>query len=270
MQLLILLASVVTQVMALRGAPAPAVASSPMATPASPAPPPSEMQQVAQVPDNKTANNTGLKDIDRKPDNYDNDTLSEEAFDAAEPHFADLDCLKRDSVITINEAATFGVKNGVPWSEIKSIFEALDADKDGSISKAEFNTNKTLHQKFLEDLRTGFKDIDLDGDNLISSKEWMAFCNGWMTPHPTEKVCNALFKAADTLAPKGEIDRSEFEHAGKQCHSIDDGDCEQPTKGTLLQAGSRKSQSLAEIVRRSAPRTGEGLFALLVRRHHKH
>jgi len=278
MQLCVLLASLGHGVV-LHGAPASAPASAPALVVASSpraamsvAPPPSVAK--SQAPSSvrvSHSNSTSIlsKDIDRNPYNYNDDTLSEKAFEAAEPQFADLDCLKRDSVITVDEAATFGVKNGVPWSEIKPVFEVLDANKDGSISKSEFETNKILHQQFLKDFRTGFKDIDLDGDTMISRKEWMAFCDGWMTPHPTEKVCKGLFDAADIQVPKGQIDRSEFERAGKQCHPKEDG-CEQPAKGTLLQAGSRRSPSLADVVQDSGTQTGSRLFALLLHRYLKH
>lgn len=285
MQLLLVLTKLALAV-ALHSSPAAAPAASPIAAkelktseaPASapvaaPAVPPviragGAMPQANRSQSSKRISSVdGKIDIDRDPFKYKNDTLSEEAFDAAEPHFADLDCLKRDSQITIDEAATFGVKNGVPWSEIKPIFETLDKNGDGKISKDEFNRNTTLHQKLLEDLRPGFQDIDLDGNNLISTQEWLAFCHGWMTPHPTEKTCNSLFDAADTLKPKGEIDRSEFENAGRECHSIDDGDCNPPNKTNLLQIPSRKPRALVEIVKQSAP-SGGALFALLIRRHH--
>jgi Ca2+-binding EF-hand superfamily protein len=217
------------------------------------------------------------------------DTLTEEAFDSVNPTFSDFDCLTKDGVITVNEAATFGVKNGVPWSEIKPVFQHVDANSDGKITSKEFSAEEDSNSKLFQDLRAGFADIDLDGDGLISNDEWMGFCHGWMTPHPPEKLCKQLFKVADTSDPKNMVNRQEFEQAGKECDSVDDGNCYDAKRKTdregkktkdkdsswwqwagwgLLQ---KKSVSMAQVVGgASRQQTGGQLFAVLFRRHHRH
>lgn len=210
-----------------------------------------------------------LPPIDRSPTLVNNDTLSEEAFDGAEPVFGDLDCIDRDNVLTLDEAATFGVKNGVPWSEVKPIFEYLDSNGDGEVTVDEFNNAKPDSEKIIQDFRPGFRDIDLDGDNLISKTEWMAFCNGWMSPHPTRQVCDELFNASDTMRPKDEIDRSEFENAGKECVNIDDGNCAEFVQ-MVARHGSQRVKLAAVVQASWQPRTGAELFNELLRRHKQH
>jgi len=210
-----------------------------------------------------------LPPIDRSPTAVNNDTLSEEAFDGAEPVFGDLDCVDRDNVLTLDEAATFGVKNGVPWAEVKPIFEYLDSNGDGEVTVDEYNNAKPESDKIIQDFRPGFRDIDLDGDNLISRTEWMAFCNGWMSPHPTKQVCVELFNASDTMNPKDEIDRSEFENAGKECSTIDDGNCAEFIQ-LIAHRGSQRVKLAAVVQASWHPRTGAELFSELLRRHKQH
>lgn len=210
-----------------------------------------------------------LPPINRSPVQTNNDTISEEAFDGAEPVFGDLDCIDRDNVLTLDEAATFGVKNGVPWSEVKPIFEYLDSNGDGEVTVDEFNNAKPDSEKMIQDFRPGFRDIDLDGDNLISRVEWMAFCNGWMSPHPTKSVCDELFNASDTMRPKEEIDRSEFENAGKECVDIDDGHCAEFVQ-MVVRHGSQRVKLAAVVQASWQPRTGAELFNELLRRHKQH
>jgi len=78
------------------------------------------------------------------------DTLAQAALDAADPQFADLDCVDHDDVITVDEAATFGVKNGIPWSEIKPIFSKIDQNYDGQITLDEFNAQQPQATKMFQ------------------------------------------------------------------------------------------------------------------------
>lgn len=132
---------------------------------------------------------------------------------------------KKDGRITIHEAATFGTKNGIPWSEVKTIFDAADADKDGKITIREWEAALPVSEAVLEDFRAGFRDLDLDGDKLISNAEWMAYCNGWMVPHPSKMACEEMFDVADTKEPKGQLDYAEFRIGGEKCKTVDDGSC---------------------------------------------
>lgn len=189
----------------------------------------------------------------------DDDTLSEEAWEFAEPKFEDLDS-DHDEIITPDEAATFGTKNGVPWSEIKPIFKFLDKNHDKNITEVEFDNHHPISKRMLEDFRTGFADIDLDGNNMISSEEWRAFCHDWMRPHPTPEKCNTLFKDADTRAPKDEIDRIEFEVGAKACTA----NCVAMLQGKSKQS---KKYSLKGMVHsKSRPPTAAQQLGAYVRR----
>jgi len=183
------------------------------------------------------------------------DALSEEAMDAAEPGFEDLDCIDKDGVITIHEAATYGVKNGVPWGEIRPIFDVMDMNKDNEISREEFDQAHPVSHAVFQDFRAGFKDIDLDSDGLISENEWMSYCNGWMTKKPQQHVCEELFKAGDTEAPMGEIDQHEFYTAGSHCSSIDDGDCKGISNMQIALAIAATSVHGHEVADKKAPAT---------------
>jgi Ca2+-binding EF-hand superfamily protein len=278
MQLLIVF-SVLLQAAALRSKGSTAPGPAPVAAPG-PAP---ELASPAPAP--KVNRTQAIREI---VETTKDDTLTEEAFDSVNPSFSDFDCLTKDGVITINEAATFGVKNGVPWSEIKPVFQHVDANGDGKITSKEFSAEEESNSKLFQDLRAGFADIDLDGDGLISKDEWMGFCHGWMTPHPPEKLCKQLFKVADTSDPKNMVNRQEFEQAGKECDSVDDGNCydanaKKEKEGKKKDQDSSwfnwagwgllqtKSLSMAEVVGgASRQETGGQLFAVLFRRHKHH
>eukprot|EP00927_Polykrikos_kofoidii_P071752 TRINITY_DN67982_c0_g1_i1.p1 TRINITY_DN67982_c0_g1~~TRINITY_DN67982_c0_g1_i1.p1 ORF type:complete len:406 (-),score=64.07 TRINITY_DN67982_c0_g1_i1:188-1405(-) len=143
-------------------------------------------------------------------------SIAERAIEAAGPGFGDLDCIDRDNFITVHEAATFGMKNGIPWSEIEPIFKVVDMDKDNRISRKEFDEGHPVSKAILEDLRAGFRDIDLDNNNLIDVQEWMLYCDGWMVPRPSTATCEELFEAADLSEPTGRLDHSEFDKGGKR------------------------------------------------------
>jgi hypothetical protein len=215
------------------------------------------------------------------------DSLSEEAMDAAEPNFNTLDCLNKDGVVTQDEAATFCVKNAIPWSEGKLLFHALDIDHDGNISQSEYYLNHSVSRKILEDLQPDFSDLDLDKDSLVSRKEWMSFCNGWMVPKLAAGTCKDLFDTADTAEPKDFVDSAEFMTAGPKCKSVDDGNCNlflavaarlgssisrsssprsttpQRERGLALLRGGRSSPKMREYQQYS----GSELFGILKRRH---
>lgn len=186
---------------------------------------------------------------DTKPD-----TLTEEAMDAAEPRFDDLDNIDKDGIITVNEAATFGVSNGIPWAEIEPIFEAMDINHDNEITKAEYGEALPVSHAMFQDFRAGFRDLDLDSDGVISDKEWMSYCTGWMAPKPDQATCQSLFQAADKFNPKGEIDQHEFETAGRHCDSIDDKDCAM----LLALKGAARRPVVASHAVRTAALRGSG------------
>jgi Ca2+-binding EF-hand superfamily protein len=197
--------------------------------------------------------------------------MSEEAMDAAEPKFEDLDSLQHDGVATINEVATFALKNGIPWSEAKVLFDIVDQNHDSKITRQEFHDSFPVSESVLEDLHTGFQAIDHDGDHMISHEEWIAYCNGWLAPKLEKATCEDLFATADTQEPKGLIDDAEFKAAGKRCKSVDDGNCSllaitsrsggQPhaaaSNGLALLRGAKKGQQLRL--------RGEQLFGTMMR-----
>lgn len=140
-----------------------------------------------------------------------NHTAAEAAMHEAGPTFEDLDgTIDRDNVITQDEAATWGMKNGVPWSEMKGLFTRFDKSNNSRLERMEFEAAEPESQAFLNGLGATFEDIDYNGDKLISEPEWLAFCHGWMTPKPSESACKDIFHEADTDAPHDLIDQWEF------------------------------------------------------------
>jgi hypothetical protein len=145
------------------------------------------------------------------PVSLNNRTAAEAAMHEAGPTFEDLDgTIDRDNVVTQDEAATWGMKNGVPWSEMKGLFIRFDENNNSRLEKGEFEAAEPNSQAFLNGLGATFEDIDYNGDKLVSEPEWLAFCHGWMTPKPSESKCKEIFHEADTDAPHDLIDQWEF------------------------------------------------------------
>jgi len=119
--------------------------------------------------------------------------------------------------------------------------------------------------------RASFHAIDLNGDSYIEEKEWLAYCNGWMTPRPESKeICAQMFKAADERAPYGEIDYPEFKKGGSRCNTVDDGDCNFVQVNMASHANEHLRESLASWVRsRNSPHRASHLFGALLRRHRR-
>jgi hypothetical protein len=208
------------------------------------------------------------------------DSLASEAMDGAQPGFDDLDCVKQDGLVTPDEVATYCLMNGIPYSEGKVLFDVVDVNHDGLISRKEFSESHPVGDSVLEDLRPSFRDIDFDGDTLLSSKEWMSFCHGWMVPNLTIGTCRDLFDVSDTNKPKGFIDDAEFKTAGSKCKSVDDGNCSLLAIAWQLGGhrfrGKRKKAELA-LLRGSQAQTlqkvdfhlsGRELFGIVHRHRH--
>eukprot|EP00440_Ansanella_granifera_P009051 gb/GFBE01009806.1/.p1 GENE.gb/GFBE01009806.1/~~gb/GFBE01009806.1/.p1 ORF type:complete len:258 (+),score=64.93 gb/GFBE01009806.1/:1-774(+) len=136
-------------------------------------------------------------------------SLGHAALRAGRPEFADLDNIERDNLVSVNEAATYAAKQGIPWSQMKDMFGKLDEDGDFYISEDEYRRQEAFAP--MKDLSTQFSAVDMDGDSMLSQKEWMAYCHGWLTPKPSPTVCSNIFTQADVAEPKELIDRSEFE-----------------------------------------------------------
>jgi len=178
------------------------------------------------------------------------ESISQRAFDAAEPGFRDLDCLDHNGVITVNEAATFGTKNGIAWYKMKPIFDAIDADKNGEITREEYKLKQMpMSQDMLETLSPGFADLDLNGDGALELPEWKGFCEGWMDPKPSAALCDALFQGADTSDPRGQLSREEFDKGGSNCKTLDDGNC------AFLQTAASSSGRIGARLGRSKERS---------------
>lgn len=195
-----------------------------------------------------------------------NDSLSELAFEAANLSFGDIDS-NNDSQITVHEAATFSVRNGVPWGDIKPIFDTVDTNHDHIITKEEFLANHGEASDVLQDLRARFRDIDINQDGFVSSDEWMAYCDGWMVSNISRETCAHMFEAADRNEPKGAIDREEFDGAGAHCKGIDDGNCAgflSLTRSTSTRfLGTARSKLVSREPTLSAPK----LFGDALRQH---
>lgn len=142
------------------------------------------------------------------------DTIAQAAMRSAEPTFTDLDCLERDGEVTEDEAATWSVKNGVPYSEVQELFVLFDVDGSLTLSEEEFARGQPLSSRLLAGLGASFESVDRDGNGSISRHEWLSYCSGWMTPRPEPAACAQLFDDVVAESPKGELSRKQFEACG--------------------------------------------------------
>ncbi|CAK0876236.1 unnamed protein product [Prorocentrum cordatum] len=153
------------------------------------------------------------------------DSIAEAAMREAGPTFQDLDCVERDGVVTEDEAATWSVKNGVPYGEIRNIFDMFDEDGSRTLSEQEFERGQPLAGRVLAGLGAAFESVDRDGSGSVSRHEWLAYCSGWMTPRPPPQSCARLFD--DALAsgggPGGELGRDGFEACGRMAAALQEG-----------------------------------------------
>merc|ERR1712008_121943 len=123
----------------------------------------------------------------------------------------------KDGVITLNETATWASIAAIPFFEVKRVFAMADKNADGRLTEDELAGGQ--FDADWHNLRSQFRAIDSDSDGLISKQEWDGYCLGWMKPRPPQKMCEELFAAADTIAPKGKLSRNEFDRGGKVCRS---------------------------------------------------
>eukprot|EP00928_Gymnodinium_smaydae_P014549 TRINITY_DN15349_c0_g1_i1.p2 TRINITY_DN15349_c0_g1~~TRINITY_DN15349_c0_g1_i1.p2 ORF type:complete len:355 (+),score=85.34 TRINITY_DN15349_c0_g1_i1:148-1212(+) len=241
---------------------APAAAPPPLPPPGlvPPAPAPPTRQQRREEREQRQAARQG--GVAQNGSNFSNDsnftgpsdTLAQEAWDMANPGFDQLDTDPKDGIITVDEAATFALSNGVPWASMKPLFDVIDLDRNHQITRQEYNASRTRARKYLQEISPTFRDLDLDSDGKLHLEEWMLYCNGWMVANLSKATCESLFNAADRFPPKGIVDRREFLNAGRYCHTADDGNCTS-LLATMPQGGFGSSS-------RVAPASLKGLLVL--------
>mmetsp|Transcript_71425 Transcript_71425/g.187243 ORF Transcript_71425/g.187243 Transcript_71425/m.187243 type:complete len:203 (-) Transcript_71425:87-695(-) len=138
-------------------------------------------------------------------------TLADKAAKAAGPSFADVDRHPHDDVVTVHEAALFGLRNGIPWGELRRLFVEVDRNGDHNMTLAEFDADMPASLDMLRSLGSSFTAVDLNGDELIDHEEWLAYCRGWMIPRPSHDKCEELFSEASGRRGDPEhVDRLEF------------------------------------------------------------
>jgi len=187
------------------------------------------------------------------------------ALTAAGLSASDLDMHPSDGIITLNETATWATVAAIPFFEVKRVFAIADKNADGQLTADELSGGQLSTD--WHNLRSSFKALDLDSDDLISKKEWDAYCMGWMSPRPPQKRCEDLFTKADADEPKGMLSRSEFDKGGRACKNAKDGGC------SLLQAAMQLAAEAQQSSSSQRPKRGflqqlAGLQQRYPRMHH--
>jgi Ca2+-binding EF-hand superfamily protein len=195
------------------------------------------------------------------------DSMTEEMADADDgPNFSELDA-NGDEFIDPNEAAAYGTVNSIPMGQIQEIFKYMDADSDGLVSRAEFESPGA--DQATEDMAPTLGDCDLNGDGVMESAEWAAACecpDAYLDTCGSPEMCQDMFDLADD-DKDGVVTQEEFDGAGEECITADDGDCD-----AFFAAGKGKATkvSLAKWLRKHFKHTGRNLLALAkLRAQHK-
>jgi len=167
-------------------------------------------------------------------------SMTATALTAAGLDMEDLDRNPKDGVITLNETATWAAVASIPFFEVKRVFAMSDKNADGRLTADELTGGKLSTDWY--NLRSSFRALDGDSDGFVSKKEWDGYCLGWMSPRPPQTVCEELFAKADTEAPKGKLNRNEFDAGGRACKSPADGGCSL-LQAAMQAAGAKESRS---------------------------
>lgn len=205
-----------------------------------------------------------------------NDNMAEEVADVdGGPKFTEMD-LDTDGEITRNEAATWCTKNGVNQGDCTAIFDYLDMDpKNDLVTEQEYEAVDA--EEVTEDMAPSFSDLDLNGDDFIEWGEWEMACvcgKSYLDSCEDEEFCSDIFEMVDGDKDK-KVSKEEFDKAGEECETADDGDCtflalKKPSKGHARKNGKTIKTSLSSWVRKHFKRTGASLFALYkLRAQHK-
>jgi len=100
--------------------------------------------------------------------------LSQDGLDAMRDTFEAIDADK-NGTITIQELRDALARSGakLPEAEIRDMLEAYDVDGDGTIDYSEFLTATTNLQKLttVDNIRNCFRELDLDGDGSLTREE---------------------------------------------------------------------------------------------------
>lgn len=197
------------------------------------------------------------------------DDMAEEMADVDNgPQFEEFD-VNGDDKIDMNEAASYGVTNGIPMEEVDSVFKYLDADSDGSITREEWGKEKA--KEATEDMAPTLSDLDLNGDGVIEYGEWEMGCvcgKTYLDTCASEDMCADLFESADTNFDKI-LDKAEFDGAGANCESADDGNCEllASSQPSDVEHSKKPSIPLRKFLRVKV--SGHNLFAFAKQRARK-
>lgn len=208
-----------------------------------------------------------------------NDTMVEEVGDVDNgPNFDDFD-IDGNGGIDMNEAATYATKNGIPIGEAAEVHDYMDSNpEDGEISRTEWETPGA--QEATEDIAPTISDLDMNGDGALEWLEWKYACvcaeeggggpNNYLSTCGSEEFCREIFATADDNEDEI-VTKEEFDTAGAECKTADDGNCEflsvgKPTsksfKGSLPLMFIKGKDSLGMWVRKHFKRSRRNLIAL--------
>jgi len=196
------------------------------------------------------------------------DSMAEEMVDVDDgPSFEDMDGEDGDGKITIDEAMEYGVAHGLSVDDVSDIFEYMDVNKDKVVDREEFESGGA--QEATEDMAPGHSDLDLNGDGDIEWLEWEAGCvcgKSYLDQCGDEEFCKDIFNAADDNDDEL-VTKEEFDGAGEECKTADDGNCDLMALKKSAQVKQLKKFSMASWVRKHFKRSGHNLFALAQLRH---
>jgi Ca2+-binding EF-hand superfamily protein len=192
------------------------------------------------------------------------DNMAEEIGDYDDgPSFNEIDT-SGDGFIDMNEAVTYATVNGIPASEVQTIFEHLDKDEDGLVSEAEFESDKA--EEISEDMAPTHSDLDLNGDGFLEWEEWEVACvcgKSYLDTCADESMCKDIFDASDGDGD-GKLTKAEFDSGGDECKTADDGNCD-------LLASKNPSKVHGITIRKllKVKKSGHSIFTLAKQRARK-
>lgn len=215
------------------------------------------------------------------------DDMAEEMSDMDDgPSFHEFD-INQDGGIDINEMMTYATKNGIDLGDAEAMHGYMDQDGDGYVSQSEFEGKGA--QDATEDMAPDMGYLDISGDGKLDMEEWSYGCEcgkSYLDTCGSEEQCEDIFNTADD-DKDGYLTEQEFNDAGDECKTADDGNCDflvlgngdhyrdhrrgrhhgHPHHGFIADG---KIMSLGEFVRKHFKLTGRNLFYLaMLRAQHK-
>jgi len=111
--------------------------------------------------------------------------------------------------------------------EVDAIYDYINVDKDECITREEWAMPGP--QEATEDMAPDHGDLDLNGDGVLEMEEWFYACvcsdDNYLDTCGDEDQCKEIFIKADD-DEDDVLTKEEFDGAGAECKTADDGNCE--------------------------------------------